>query len=465
MDDEPQDVPRLREKLRRMETLAAHLQEALQDREESLARIHSSRAWRVLLAYLRFRDRTFPLNTKRRERAKRLSLTLRNLLRRGSHHLPPVIHEDGADQGRDLAGRQLQEQLPSSGQCRRFALYVCSLGNYFFHEIRDVLAVGLQELGFEVELRNERDGFSEKADWHVVVAPHEFFYLGFGSELRQKPTPAHLILLNTEQPSTPWFTWAYDCFANAFCIWDMHYGLSQGIVAKGIPCHYLPAGYVSELEAFREVKELPENYGTRFLEPAVRSKSYLHGPLARRPIDVLFIGTLTKKRDEFFAGAAPVLSKYLCYLNLPDTGTKIPGVSTHIDTATAVGLAQRSKIVVNIHRGDDKYFEWHRIVMHGIWQKAFVLSEPCTSAPPFQTGIDYIEAPLQEIPRKIDYYLSDPKGRREAQVVANHGFETLSGKGRLSDALWPLILKLYIPETPSRFWRSILSSRDGDAMR
>ena len=122
-----------------------------------------------------------------------------------------------------------------------------------------------------------------------------------------------------------------------------------------------------------------------------------------------------------------------------------------MNTATVIGLAQRSKIVLNIHHGQDKYFEWQRIVMHGIWQRALVISEPCSPAPPFQPGVDFVEASLEEIPQKIGYYISSPEGQREAQAIAAQGFQTLTEKCRLADFLSPLILQLYVPKSQNYF--------------
>ena len=96
--------------------------------------------------------------------------------------------------------------------------------------------------------------------------------------------------------------------------------------------------------------------------------------------------------------------------------------------------------------------------MHGIWQKALVISEPCTLAPPFRPGIDFVQAPLKEIPERIEYYLASPRGREEAQAIALQGFQTLTGSCRLADFLRPLILQLYVPRSQDRFWQSTISA-------
>jgi len=342
--------------------------------------------------------------------------------------------------------------------CNRFALYVSSLGNYFFAELAALLSAGLKELGFQVDWRDENAGFADDADWHIVAAPHELFYLGAGKLLQDKELPSNLIIINFEQPSTSWFALAQKCFSKAHAIWDINYEVAQFIADSGFACEHLPFGYVPEF--FKEVPELPKHYGTCFLEDRIRNGKYLHEPLRNRPLDVLFIGSLTQRREEFFALAAPVLANYSCYLHVSDPSFPlIPGQNTPMNTATVAGLGQRAKIILNIHQGKDKYFEWQRIVTHGIWQKALVISEPCSPGPPFQPGIDFVEAPLEEIPAKIQYYLSSAQGQEEAQAIATQGFQTLTEKCRLADSLRSLILHLYIPAQQTKFWELLVSGQ------
>ena len=72
-------------------------------------------------------------------------------------------------------------------------------------------------------------------------------------------------------------------------------------------------------------------------------------PRSLRPIDVLFVGHVSSRRSRFFARAAPVLSRYRCCLHL---SMPAPGGTerwrSHMTTAVAAGLAQRSKIVLDI---------------------------------------------------------------------------------------------------------------------
>ena len=346
---------------------------------------------------------------------------------------------------------QLNQAQVHRYMCERIAVYTSSLGNYFFHEIRDLLVLGFRGLGLEVEVRDEKDGFVEQCDLHVVLAPHEFFWLGNGERLREQQWPHNIVMVNTEQPSTQWFALAETCFGRARTIWDIDYGSSLAIGGKGYTCEYLPLGYVEGL--FGEIENLPDNYGTCYLEDRIRRQSCLQVRWRDRPIDILFVGSLTPRRDTFFTSAAGRLAKHVSYLHLGDPSRPlIPGATTHMDTRTVVGLAQRSKMVLNVHQGSDKYFEWQRVVMHGIWQGALIISETSSDAPPFVANEDYVEAALNEIPDKVDYFLTSEHGKRHAEGTVAHALSTLR-HCNVCDTLRYLLVRLYLPAAGEQFWR------------
>ena len=315
----------------------------------------------------------------------------------------------------------------------RFVLYTSSQGNYFFHEIRDLIGAGLKELGHPVEFRDERAGFAPKADWHLVIAPHEFFELGAGKQLAGK-APANLILFNTEQPSSYWLALSVKHFERAAAIWDIDFDSSLRICKRGYACDYLPLGHVSNSAMLQEVAQLPLIEETRSLPDGVRGFSGFKKSFASRPIDLLFLGHGSPRREKYFARHAARLNRHNCFFHKPTIARPmIPGQTTNMNTLVSVGLSQRSRILLNIHHGVDKYFEWHRIALLGIAQRTLVISEPCSIAPPFQANVDYVSAPLDELPERIEYFLGSPAGQAEAQRIIEHGFEKLTTRCRLRD--------------------------------
>jgi Glycosyl transferase family 2 len=330
---------------------------------------------------------------------------------------------------------------PSRGPSR-FALLSSSLGNCYFHQIRDLIACGLAELGHDVVRRSEEEGFRDDVDWQVVVAPHEFFFLGQGESLRRSRWPDNVIIVSTEQPSTTWFAMARECLDRAHAVWDIDHNTSRRLRELGIAADHLPLGYAPSFADYGRVAELPLHYGTSFLDEEVRRSPAAGGPLHGRPLDLLFVGGNTPRREAFFARAAPALADHRAYIHIFDSlRPSLVGRTTYMDTATVVGLSQRSKVLLNVHHGTDVYFEWQRIVLQGLWQRTLVVSERCSLAPPFRAGIDYVEADLDRIPAVLRYYLDDPRGRIEAQEIADAGHETLVYGCRLSRFLEPLLTR------------------------
>ncbi|HEV7924447.1 MAG TPA: glycosyltransferase, partial [Verrucomicrobiae bacterium] len=330
----------------------------------------------------------------------------------------------------------------------RFALYTSSLGNYFFHEIRDLLGEGLKELGYRVECCDERSAFAGQADWHIVIAPHEFFELGAGKGLVQRKWPTNLILFNTEQPSSLWLKLSAQHFDRAAAIWDLDFESSLRLCKTGQACDYLPLGYASNSVMFKPVPRLPLHNETRSLSAEVRDRPGFDLSFCERPIDLLFLGFGSPRRERFFSAHAKSLKALQCFSHRPNAmRPMIPGQTTQMNTLTSVGLAQRSKVLLNIHHGADKYFEWHRMVLLGIAQRALVITETCSLAPPFRANVDFVEAPLEQLSERIEYYLGSATGRQEAQQIIEHAFETLTKRCRLSDNLKPLVDRLSAPAT------------------
>jgi hypothetical protein len=90
-----------------------------------------------------------------------------------------------------------------------------------------------------------------------------------------------------------------------------------------------------------------------------------------------------------------------------------------------VGLAQRSKLLLNIHRDEFPYFEWHRMVCQGIWHRTLVVSEPCFRVPWLIPGQHYLECDAANMPELIDWLLNTDEGMAKAESVRAAALEVL----------------------------------------
>lgn len=325
------------------------------------------------------------------------------------------------------------------------AVYYSTSGNYFFQEIALLLHAGITQAGFRAELRTDEHGAAADAGFHLVVAPHEFFPLGRGASCFGKNAGDRLLLLNTEQPQTQWYRLAAAMFPHARHIFDMDRETAAANHAAGLPASHLPLGFVENFAPYSTDRDLQPGPETEALGMDVRRWRDTGRLLTERPIALSFVGGETARRSAFFAKASPLLEQHECHLRLMPGGSgpwTAGRTRIHLRTLTTVGLSQRSRIVFNVHRDKEHYFEWHRIVLMGIWQRALVLTETATETAPFVPGEDYVQAPLEEMPHLIDYYLRDPQGIAAAERIRNSGYERLRSQCNLPSMMREILTPL-----------------------
>ena len=102
-------------------------------------------------------------------------------------------------------------------------------------------------------------------------------------------------------------------------------------------------------------------------------------------------------------------------------------------------IAQRAKIVLNIHRDWIGYFEWPRMVMGGFWQGACVVSDPGLFNPIFDAGTHYLEASLRHIGELLAWLLETEEGREKLDRTRRAGYHRASNVGSMQVALAPVL--------------------------
>ena len=310
----------------------------------------------------------------------------------------------------------------------KIAVSCSSIGNYFMGEIADILAAGLSAIGVKTLRLSENDSLPADITQEIIVAPHEFFYLGNGVALgNDRSRITRSILVNVEQPQTAWFSKSYDFLRRAALVLDINWQTAVFTRALGLPSYFLPLGYLPGYAPFTWQKEKPDLPALRsVLQERWYSVESTDSPWSDRPIDLLFIGYLSQRRQDFFATNARWLHRYRAFFHIPPlTGPLIAGKGNALTTEAVIGLSQRSKILLNIHQSDLSYFEWHRIVFHGLWQKTLVITEPCYPLPGLIPNEHYIEIPAEKMEAKIDELLNTPAGREESERIRNAGHRAI----------------------------------------
>jgi hypothetical protein len=312
----------------------------------------------------------------------------------------------------------------------RIAVYVSSEGNFFHAELAEVLARGLEASGaFEVQRRSETEEPAPDVDEHLVVAPHEFFELGrgvrFGGDAYRKFRRRCTLFL-AEQPGTTHFVLCLPFAAEARLVLDLNPASADALKELGLRARFFPAGYVENLVPFSKRQSLPKDGTDAGLSFASARNDVAEGVGEDpRPIDILFTGVLTPRRAAFFSRHAAVFASKRCFFSLPTPHSPLrSGVPSALPTVEATALSQRAKIVLNIHRDRRPYFEWHRVVIRGFWQKAVVVSEPVALPPGFEAGVHLFEAELDRIPELLLWLLETEEGRASAERVREAAYQT-----------------------------------------
>jgi hypothetical protein len=307
----------------------------------------------------------------------------------------------------------------------RVALLTGSRGTYYIEKIADHVGNGLIELGATVIRNNETFRDLGAVDYAIIIAPHEFF-LGEPAFWNTALSSPKVSVLNTEQLQTAYFAKALPHILQARKVIDLSYQLAAMFQDAGLDTLYYLPGYIENSTSYPQLPELPRHPLTEGLPKAVWDYSLEGDELANRPIDITFVGKASPIRDEFLARNSSFFASRLCQIVYRQRDETIPAGSFARETPrlnSAIG--RRSKILLNIHRDAIGSFEWMRIVCHGIWQKAAVVSNPCLAHPIFKPGEHFFAESLSRIPKLLAWLLDTEQGRAEADRVRQAAFETL----------------------------------------
>jgi hypothetical protein len=353
---------------------------------------------------------------------------------------------DAAAASRVLKWARSRATWPKLTKGSPVSVLVHSSGNLFMTEIAELLTAGFTAAGFKASLADESIVMSEQGAnlrdaMRVIVAPHEFFFIPRAGQAVDKSWTEGAIVLNVEQLYTVWFQHGADSLAKAAAILDINVQSAAALAAAGLPAAFLPLGYVAKASPFDlPVADLPDLPALQTLEPVLkRWRPSPEDSLIERPLDILFIGSRSERRQEYFSRVGERLARWRCHWLLADSSApQVRGRTAVLSSEASIGLARRSKILLNLHQSENLFFEWHRIVLQGIWQRAVVVTEPVSPQPFFIPGKHFFECPLDGIPDLLMWLLETEEGRAAARAVRERAYEHLVSQVRLDAALLDL---------------------------
>ena len=272
--------------------------------------------------------------------------------------------------------------------------FVLSPGqNWFFREVAESLCQELRVLGLPASVVSS--GFP-RARYGVVYAlfpPHEFVALEGEGALPWPDTLARTIYICAEQPGSVHFEQNVELARQhpPGALFDINARSVALFAQRGMEARHLRLGYSSAWDHF--------------------------DPNAERGIDVAFLGAQTFRRLDHLRRAAHVLSRRRCDLRISDNSSPNSGPSSRFMVGEQKwDLLTRARVLLNIHQGDEPYFEWLRII-DAIHCGAAVVSEHSIDHAPLVAGEHFLAGRPESLPLLVDALLDD-EPRRQAMSLA-----------------------------------------------
>ena len=294
---------------------------------------------------------------------------------------------------------------PPEFQTRRVVIYGTLRSNLFIREVGELVAAGFAELGCDAKLLFDRLPEQENNNaLQIVLTPHEYYNLFLLEQVPRKTArelSANLVFLCTEQPATGWFeqNLRWGCYARAVA--DINPLGVDSYRSHGIRAHHLPLGYH---ELLSHVGEKP-----------------------RRDTDIVFLGSLTPRREHFFARHADFFSQRNCHLRFVPLGFAKTELSrSYLPAAKRNALLANSKILLNVHYSDQQYFEWHRMLL-GLANGCCIVTENCAGYAPLVPNKHFVMVESGALIEACQYYLERPD---ECARIAADGAEFVRTKLR-----------------------------------
>lgn len=236
--------------------------------------------------------------------------------------------------------------------------------NHFFAEIVEALRVELEKLGIRSSVSH--DGFPDPRSGlvYVLVPPHEFFALERRSYTPNPRLLARTIFLCAEQPSQSHFEENVQLAPIAGAVFDINAWAVSEYRLRGISVEHLPLGY--------------STYWDRYASSDAKD------------LDAVFLGAATPRRGRYLAMTAPYLSRLRTRIILTDnSGPNYRSKENFLVGEEKLDLLRRSKVVINIHQGEDPYFEWQR-VLEAVHCGCVVVTEHSIGYQPLVPGKHFI---------------------------------------------------------------------------
>ena len=276
--------------------------------------------------------------------------------------------------------------------------------NHFFVELAEALCDELRRLGADAE--TVTGGFPplEPDRAYALIPPHEYFVLEGHRTPPSREQLRRTVFITAEQPETVHFRQNVAVADRAGALFDINARAARAYRRLGVRANHLQLGYTPSWDHFA----------------------------AAEPVDdLIFMGAWTPRRGRVITDIAPDLAqlrgRYVFSDNSQPNTVASPGFLTGAEKWEALS---RAYLLLNIHQGDEPYFEWHR-ALQAIHCGAAVLTESSTDAEPLIAGRHYAAATTAGLGRAASELARNPA---RASALAAEAYESIRSELPLARA-------------------------------
>ena len=265
----------------------------------------------------------------------------------------------------------------------RLCLVKASRANSFMHELIDVVGDTARDLG--VEVADVWDAFPATDDGQsvYVLVPHEYFALapvtGWPSLTQRRRT----IAFCTEHPGTEHYEASFSLLRGLGGAVDINRSAAAESGRRGVRAEHFQLGYVRRWDRWGG------------------------DPGAERPIEVLYLGSADERRARLLAGYSDVLWRRHCRVLVSPMQPKAESRGDFLVGEAKWDLARASRVLLNLHRGASRAFEWQRC-LEAICNGCVVVSEHSDDLDLLVPGVHLVSAQPGSVGYLADHLLDRP---------------------------------------------------------
>lgn len=357
---------------------------------------------------------------------------------------------DGAREGRKLfvdtalaraygrparsIGLDIPSRVPSEWakptETPRCSVFVHSRSDASYREVADGLAADLISLGFDVMVADERVDPLADHGTAIFVAPHDFFRLGLGP-LWAEPSVIGKGFIVVDDPVE-----SIEGGQTLRALLDARGVIDLSIVGAGIwreaeiPTHHLP---------------LRVRLRSNWLDPSDLNHPLMMGapaqahrldcdPLAwnDRPLDVLFFGRESPRRNAVLGRLAAALASHRCFIYAQQgVGSKIDErLHRGADWRISGHLSTQARLTLHVSEGRFPALERRRLVQQAMAGGSAVVSTARFTDAQLEPGRHYFHDDAVHIAGLIEWLIVDPDGQRAAERVRERAFDHIATLNR-----------------------------------